>query len=110
MSPIRTIPPERVKAGNRSTDEMAHLWLQVLPKDSREQNRDPRMVLQEELARHHVQRDPGDFEGHYNLGAMLQARGDEQEAIAQYRAALQLRLGDPVANNALGAALLARVK
>ena len=100
-------PPERVKAGNRSTDEMAHLWLQVLPKDSREQNRDPRMVLQEELARHHVERDPGDFEGHYNLGAMLQARGDGQEAVTQYRAALRLRPGDPVANNALGAALLA---
>src|SRR5262249_2863242 len=24
-------PPQRVVAGNRSTDEMAHLWLQVLP-------------------------------------------------------------------------------
>ncbi len=25
-------PPKRVKGGNRSSDEMAHLWLQVLPK------------------------------------------------------------------------------
>ena len=24
-------PPKRVQAGNQSTDEMAHLWLQVLP-------------------------------------------------------------------------------
>ena len=26
------IPPKRVVGGNRSSDEMAHLWLQVLPR------------------------------------------------------------------------------
>ncbi len=100
-------PPKRVKAGNRSSDEMAHLWLQVLPKSLPGSNRDPRMVLQEALARHHVERDPADFEARYNLGAMLQASGDVQGAEAQYQAALQLRPGDAVVNNALGAALLA---
>ena len=25
-------PPQRVRGGNRATDEMAHLWLQVLPR------------------------------------------------------------------------------
>ncbi len=100
-------PPKRVKGGNRSSDEMAHLWLQVLPKSLPDSNRDPRMVLQEALARHHVERDPTDFESHYNLGAMLQAAGDVLGAEAQYQAALQLRPGDAVVNNALGAALLA---
>ena len=100
-------PPKRVKGGNRSSDEMAHLWLQVLPKNLPDSNRDPRMVLQEALARHHVERDPSDFESHYNLGAMLQAAGDVEGAEAQYQAALQLRPGDAVVNNALGAALLA---
>ena len=100
-------PPKRVKGGNRSSDEMAHLWLQVLPKSLPDSNRDPRMVLQEALARHHVERDPADFEAHYNLGAMLQAAGDVPGAEAQYEAALQLRPGDAVVNNALGAALLA---
>ena len=100
-------PPKRVKGGNRSSDEMAHLWLQVLPKSLPGSDRDPRMVLQEALARHHVERDPADFEAHYNLGAMLQAAGDVQGAEAQYQAALQLRPGDAVVNNALGAALLA---
>jgi Flp pilus assembly protein TadD/mono/diheme cytochrome c family protein len=100
-------PPKRVKGGNRSSDEMAHLWLQVLPKSLPDSNRDPRMVLQEALARHHVERDPADFASHYNLGAMLQAAGDVQGAEAQYQAALQLRPGDAVVNNALGAALLA---
>jgi Flp pilus assembly protein TadD len=100
-------PPKRVKGGNRSSDEMAHLWLQVLPKNMPGSERDPRMVLQEALAQHHVERDPADFEGHYNLGAMLQQRGDVHGAEAQYQAALQLRPGDAVVNNALGAALLA---
>src|SRR5271166_631065 len=100
-------PPKRVKGGNRSSDEMAHLWLQVLPKGTPDSDRDPRMVLQEALARHHVARDPADFEGHYNLGAMLQAAGDVQGAEAQYQAALQLRPDDATVNKALGAALLA---
>ena len=100
-------PPKRVKGGNRSSDEMAHLWLQVLPKSVPDSGRDPRMVLQEALARHHVERDPADFEARYNLGAMLQAAGDVQGAEAQYQAALRLRPGDAVVNNALGAALLA---
>jgi Flp pilus assembly protein TadD/mono/diheme cytochrome c family protein len=100
-------PPKRVKGGNRSSDEMAHLWLQVLPKSIPGSDRDPRMVLQEALARHHVERDPADFEARYNLGAMLQAAGDVQGAEAQYQAALKLRPGDAVVNNALGAALLA---
>jgi tetratricopeptide (TPR) repeat protein/mono/diheme cytochrome c family protein len=100
-------PPKRVKGGNRSSDEMAHLWLQVLPKSVPGSDRDPRMVLQEALAQHHVERDPTDFESHYNLGAMLQQRGDMRAAEAQYQAALQLRPGDAVVNNALGAALLA---
>ena len=100
-------PPIRVKAGNRSSDEMSHLWLQVLPKNLPESNRDPRMVLQEALAQHRVDRDPADFEWHYNLGAMLQARGDVRGAEAQYQAALQLRPGDATVNNALAGALLA---
>ncbi len=100
-------PPERVRGGNRSKDEMAHLWLQVLPRDFDPKAGDPRMVLQEALARHNIQNNKGDFEAHYNLGAMLMARGSAAEAIAQYEAALQIRPQDATVNNALGAALLA---
>ncbi len=103
-------PPQRIRGGNRTTDEMAHLWLQVLPKASPELKRDPRMVLQEALARHHVETDPDDFEGHYNLGAMLQARGDLPGAEEQFESALQIRPGDAVVNNALGGVLLAQGK
>jgi tetratricopeptide (TPR) repeat protein len=100
-------PPQRVRAGNRAVDEMAHLWLQVLPVASAADSRDPRMILQEALARHHIENNPDDFEAHYNLAAMLQLRGATREAVRQYQSALALRAGDAAAENALGGALLA---
>lgn len=100
-------PAIRVKGGNRSTDEMCHLWLQVLPVNFEPADGDPRMVLQEALARHNIEKNPGDFEAHYNLGSMLQAKKNLEGAIAEYESAVQLRAQDPVANNALGAALVA---
>jgi hypothetical protein len=39
-------PPRRVRAGNQSTDEMSHLWIQVLPA-----RQEDRKVLQEALMR-----------------------------------------------------------
>jgi tetratricopeptide (TPR) repeat protein len=97
-------PPVRVMGGNRSTDEMAHLWLQVLPATSASEG-DARMALQEALARHNVEKNPGDFEAHYNLAAMIEARGQTEASIAEYELALGLRPEDPAANNAMGSAL-----
>jgi tetratricopeptide (TPR) repeat protein/mono/diheme cytochrome c family protein len=100
-------PPVRVKAGNRSSDEMCHLWLQVLPIHVDAAGRDPRMLLQEALARHNIEKDPADFEAHYNLAAMLQAANKLDDAVREYESALRLRPHDAAANNAMGAALLA---
>lgn len=100
-------PPVRVKGGNRSSDEMCHLWLRVLPVNFDAAKGDPRMELQEALARHDILKNPGDFEAHYNLAAMLQAKGDLEAAVREYEAAVVLRPDDPVANNGWGAALLA---
>ena len=100
-------PPRRVVAGNRSSDEMAHLWLQVLPRASSDGAFDPRMLLQENMARHNVGKNPAEFEAHYNLAAMLQARGAQAEAIQHFELAVHLRPQDATANNALGASLLA---
>jgi len=100
-------PPRRVFAGNRSTDEMAHLWLQVLPHPLSNPNVDPRMLIQEAMARHNIDKNPDDFEAHYNLAAVLQAQGAQTEAIQQFKLALRLRPQDPTTNNALGASLLA---
>src|SRR6267378_1503846 len=100
-------PPRRVIAGNRSSDEMAHLWLQVLPRASSDAALDPRMLLQETMARHNLGKNPADFEAHYNLAAMLQARGAQAEAVQNFELAVRLRPQDATANNALGASLLA---
>jgi tetratricopeptide (TPR) repeat protein len=100
-------PPARVVGGNRSSDEMCHLWLQVLPVNFDRAQGDPRMLLQEALARHNVEKNPGDFEAHYNLGAMLQAKDKLDAAIGEYEEAVRLRPDDAAANNALGAALVA---
>jgi tetratricopeptide (TPR) repeat protein len=100
-------PPQRVLGGNRTTDEMAHLWLQILPHGDAVPPDQARLMLQEALARHDVSRDPGDFTAQYNLGAMLQARGDSAEALPHFQAAVQLRPSDFIANNALGGAYLA---
>jgi Tfp pilus assembly protein PilF len=101
-------PPKRVVGGNLSTDEMAHLWLQVVPKNDPGQTGDPRMVMQEAWAKHEVEKSPGSFEARYNLGEMLQARGDLDGAVEQFDFAIRIRPNDAVANNALGGALLAK--
>jgi len=100
-------PPRRVRGGNRTTEEMAHLWLQVLPRGTPEQQEEARRSLEESLSRHDILRNPADFAAQYNLAAMLQARGEVSEALLHYRAAVQLRPQDAIANNALGGALLA---
>ena len=110
MNPNR--PPARVVGGNRSSDEMCHLWLQVLPVNFDPQRSsgtqgDPRMALQEALARHNIEKNPGDFEAHYNLAAMLQAKNNLDAALNEYAAAVHLRPQDPTANNGLGSALVA---
>ena len=100
-------PPARVVAGNRSSDEMCHLWLQMLPVNFDPAQGDPRMALQEALARHNVEKNPGDFEAHYNLAAMLQSKNNLDGAISEYAVAVKLRPEDAAGNNALGAALVA---
>ncbi|MFZ1006379.1 MAG: tetratricopeptide repeat protein [Candidatus Sulfotelmatobacter sp.] len=100
-------PPARVLAGNRSSDEMCHLWLQVLPVNYDTAQGDPRMVLQESLARHNVEKNPNDFEAHYNLAAMLQVKGHLDDAVREYETALRLHPDDAVVNNAMASALLA---
>jgi len=95
-------PAKRVRGGNQATDEMGHLWLQVLPRGAG----DRRMELQGALMRHRLEKYPGDFSAHFNLGALELARGRAAEAMAHLRAAVEARPEQPVALNTLGAALL----
>lgn len=96
--------PSRVVAGDQSTDEMSHLWLQLLPRGPGDQ----RMVIQEALMRKRIRRDPADFTAHFNLGGVLQAKGDGKGAIQELREAVRIRPRDEVALNTLAAFLQLR--
>jgi tetratricopeptide (TPR) repeat protein len=100
-------PPQRVVAGNRAVDEMAHLWLQVLPHQAAQEKDDPRILIIEAMARHNLQKNPDDFEAHYNLAALLMGRGELPEALEHFAQANRTRPNEPTVNNAFGAALLA---
>src|SRR5215813_4432912 len=93
-------PPKRVVTGDKATDEMGHLWLQVLPR-SRE---DARIVLQEALMRQRLRKYPSDFSAHFNLAAVLESAGKLKEAIGHYEAALRSRPDAVIAHNNLGTA------
>jgi Flp pilus assembly protein TadD len=97
-------PPKRVRAGNRAEDEMAHLWLQVLPRTQAGEG-DPRLPLQEALMRRRLAKYPADFAAHYNLGAALLAQGQLEEAMTQLSKAVRLAPGSAAARTTLGSAL-----
>ena len=94
-------PAIRVTSGDRATDEMGHLWLQVLPRGTGDQ----RLVIEEGLMRKRVARDPDDFAAHFNLGGLLQVKGDSAAAIEETQQAVRIRPADEVALNTLGALL-----
>jgi Flp pilus assembly protein TadD len=90
-------PPKRVRSGNQSTDEMGHLWLQVLPRGAGDQ----RPALQEALLRHRIEKYPDDGSAHLGLGTLLLSRKDIAGAIRHLRLAPE----SAQAHNNLGAAL-----
>jgi Flp pilus assembly protein TadD len=98
-------PPKRVLTGPRSQDEMGHVWLQVLPK--KESEEDPRVGLQEAVMQRRLEKYPGDFVAHCNLGALYTARGKFGEAVSHFEQALRIQPGSATARNGLGAGLLA---
>ncbi len=94
-------PPKRVQAGNQTTDEMGHLWLQVLPRGAG----DHRRQIQEALMRHRLQKYPQDFLAHMNLGALMLSRLDAQDAVPMLEAAVHIDPSRADAHDMLGAAL-----
>ncbi len=96
-------PPRRVRAGNLATDEMGHLWLQVLPRG----RGDHRRQVQEALMHHRLEKYPNDFSAHLNLGALLMSRLDMQSAVTMLQAAVRIDPARPEAHDMLGSALQA---
>ncbi len=98
-------PPVRVRAGNGSEDEMAHLWLQVLPVSVKPSATDPRILLEEAWMRNRLRKTPTDQVSLYNLAAALAGEGKFTEAVAAFEQELRLSPNDTRTLTALGAAL-----
>jgi len=98
-------PPIRVRAGNRSEDEMGHLWLQVLPINTKPGDPDPRLKLEEAWMRRRLEKTPDDTLSLYNLSAALAGEGKFSEATEGYRQILKRTPKDPRTLTALGVAL-----
>jgi Flp pilus assembly protein TadD len=99
-------PPIRVKNGDNATDEMGHLWIQVLPVGEP----DGRMKLQEAIMQRRLEKYPDDFSAHLNLGSLLMTRHDNAGAIPHFEKALEAEPRNAVARNELGAAFLSDAK
>jgi Flp pilus assembly protein TadD len=99
------VPPVRVRAGNRSEDEMAHLWLQVLPVHTPEGAPDPRLLLEEAWMRRRLEKAPTDQVSLYNLAGALAGQGRFREAAEAYQQDMKIGSTDPRVLTALGAAL-----
>jgi Flp pilus assembly protein TadD/mono/diheme cytochrome c family protein len=94
-------PPKRVRAGNNATDEMGHLWLQLLPHD----RRDHRRELEEAVMQHRLQKYPDDYSSYVDLGELKLSRLDLQGAVTALQTAVRLEPKDSQGHNMLGAAL-----
>jgi tetratricopeptide (TPR) repeat protein len=94
-------PPKRVEAGNQATDEMAHLWLQVMPKSPH----DSRRLYAEAWARHELARNPNNYAADITIGSLDLARFDALSAVKPLRDAVALNPRDAIAHNLYGTAL-----
>jgi Flp pilus assembly protein TadD/mono/diheme cytochrome c family protein len=94
-------PPRKVFGGNQATDEMGHLWLQVLPAGGGDQ----RAALQEGLMRQRLEKYPNDFRANYSVGDSLLTKGDAAGAIPYFQAACRANPSSVVGATELGVAL-----
>ncbi|HXO88513.1 MAG TPA: tetratricopeptide repeat protein [Candidatus Acidoferrales bacterium] len=94
-------PPQRVVGGNQSTDEMAHLWLQVLPRGDGDRRRE----LEQAVMQHNVEKNPGDFWARLWLGALRLSLANPAGAEASLETAVRIDPSQPEGHNWLGLAL-----
>jgi hypothetical protein len=94
-------PPKRVTYGSNSTDEMASLVVQVLPRHPGDLDR-----LQRDLNLWQYAAVVSDIaRREHHLGLQLAAEGDIETAIAHFREALSNKFDEPEIHNDMGTAL-----
>lgn len=97
------LPPKRVQAGNQATDEMAHLWLQIMPASPHQSRR----IYAEAWAQHELAKNPNNYAADVTIGSLALARFDATDAIGPLRHAVGLNPQDAIARNLYGTALAA---
>ncbi len=95
-------PPKQVTTGVQATDEMGHLWLQVLPAADGDQ----RMPLQAALTTQRLAKYPEDFGANFNMGDLLLTQGRALDAIRYFQLACVASPQSAVAASQLGVAFL----
>jgi len=104
-------PPARARWGQRSSDEMGDLWVQVLTRDDADLerlNRDFRpKVAAEDVQGYEVEieKHPGDAGLHDDAAMLYLELGRAQPAIAHFEASLKLKPDTAAAHYNLGTAL-----
>lgn len=105
-------PPQRVRYGLQTTDEMGELWFQVLARDRNDLailSRDfflkaTRDSVESLLLK--LQNDPQDAVAHAKLGSALFALGQVEQAVEHLRTATHLDPANPLARGQLGSIYL----
>ena len=106
-------PPRRVTYGQQTSDEMAELWFQVVPRRSADREilvaRLHDKVLPEEIEgrRMMAANDPGNVALHDDLALLYADIHDYPSVANEFRKSLQLRPASAAARYNVGAALLA---
>ena len=106
-------PPRRVQYGTQTTNEMAELWLQLLPRSQDDYDKLTkdyyRMVVRDVMAftRHRLRDNPNDARAHNQLGIALAAQG-KPEALQHFLAAVQAEPDFEEAHYHIGVALMSQ--
>ena len=105
-------PPRRVSYGQQTSDEMAELWIQVVPRRDGERNRLTQAietkVLREEIVGREkmLERDPGNVALHNDAALLHVSAGNLARATAHFAEVLRLEPESAPAHYNLGNALL----
>ena len=103
-------PPTRVSWGQRSSDEMGDLWLQVLTRDDRDlttlvRGFQPKMLAEDIIGYETMIRgDPADIELHDDVALLYLQSGRPREAAAHFEASVRLKPESAATHYNLGTA------
>jgi Tfp pilus assembly protein PilF/mono/diheme cytochrome c family protein len=107
-----SVPPRRVRYGQRTTDEMAELWLQVVARTAPDRATLAQAVrgkiAREEIVGHEkmLESDPGNVALHDDVALLYAQVGDLEGTAAHFAESLRMKPDSPAAHYNLGTALV----